>query len=90
MPDEILLDFFVKKWNEWLAASKVLDHIMAYLVCGSYYNIILIVMKCMQINAVAQNRTWVKNQRQSNAEVYDVIVVCLLLNLVHGVLFNLL
>jgi hypothetical protein len=32
MPDEILLDFFVKKWNEWLAASKVLDHIMAYLV----------------------------------------------------------
>jgi cullin 1 len=52
MPDEILLDFFVKKWNEWLAASKVLDHIMAYL-----------------------NRTWVKNQRQSNAEVYDVIVM---------------
>lgn len=52
MPDEILLDFFVKKWNEWLAASKVLDHIMAYL-----------------------NRTWVKNQRQSNAEVYEVIVM---------------
>ncbi len=36
MPDEILLDFFVKKWNDWLAASKLLDHIMAYLVCAIY------------------------------------------------------
>ena len=49
MPDEILLDFFVKKWNEWLAASKVLDHIMAYLVWHFidviiYYNFLLFLM----------------------------------------------
>eukprot|EP01113_Clastostelium_recurvatum_P013364 TRINITY_DN1704_c0_g1_i1.p1 TRINITY_DN1704_c0_g1~~TRINITY_DN1704_c0_g1_i1.p1 ORF type:complete len:773 (-),score=271.49 TRINITY_DN1704_c0_g1_i1:54-2312(-) len=31
LPDEILLDFFVKKWVEWQQACKVLDHIMAYL-----------------------------------------------------------
>lgn len=52
MPDEVLLDFFVKKWNDWLLACRVIDHIMAYL-----------------------NRTWVKNQRQSNADVYEVIVM---------------
>jgi cullin 1 len=52
MPDEILLDFFCKKWNDWLLSCKVLDHIMAYL-----------------------NRTWVKNQRQSNADVYEVIMM---------------
>jgi len=52
LPDEQLLDFFVKRWNEWLVSCKVLDHIMAYL-----------------------NRTWVKNQRQSNAEVYEIIMI---------------
>eukprot|EP01111_Echinosteliopsis_oligospora_P017242 TRINITY_DN7403_c0_g1_i1.p1 TRINITY_DN7403_c0_g1~~TRINITY_DN7403_c0_g1_i1.p1 ORF type:complete len:756 (-),score=183.44 TRINITY_DN7403_c0_g1_i1:24-2291(-) len=53
LPDEQLLDFFVKRWNEWSLSCKVLDHIMAYL-----------------------NRTWVKNQRQSNTpDVYEIIMI---------------
>eukprot|EP01110_Echinostelium_bisporum_P003408 TRINITY_DN1830_c3_g1_i1.p1 TRINITY_DN1830_c3_g1~~TRINITY_DN1830_c3_g1_i1.p1 ORF type:complete len:756 (-),score=264.43 TRINITY_DN1830_c3_g1_i1:123-2390(-) len=52
LSDELLLDFFVKKWNDWCVACKVLDHLMAYL-----------------------NRTWVKNQRQSNADVYEIIMM---------------
>lgn len=54
MPDEILLDFFVKKWNEWLAASKVLDHIMAYLVISSSLLLsnLLFVMKCYLLSRI--------------------------------------
>eukprot|EP01105_Mastigella_eilhardi_P005281 TRINITY_DN17023_c0_g1_i1.p1 TRINITY_DN17023_c0_g1~~TRINITY_DN17023_c0_g1_i1.p1 ORF type:complete len:782 (+),score=286.86 TRINITY_DN17023_c0_g1_i1:152-2347(+) len=49
LPDEDLLVFFVKKWEDWSTIVKVQDHMMAYL-----------------------NRTWIKNQRQSNANVYEV------------------
>eukprot|EP00727_Mastigamoeba_balamuthi_P005201 m51a1_g1468 hypothetical protein (1235) ;mRNA; f:238330-243362 len=31
MPDEQLLVFFVKQWEEWSIATKVLNHLMAYL-----------------------------------------------------------
>eukprot|EP01112_Ceratiomyxa_fruticulosa_P014522 TRINITY_DN4165_c0_g1_i2.p1 TRINITY_DN4165_c0_g1~~TRINITY_DN4165_c0_g1_i2.p1 ORF type:complete len:753 (-),score=154.51 TRINITY_DN4165_c0_g1_i2:191-2449(-) len=49
LPDETLLEFFMKKWIDWIQSCKVLDHMMAYL-----------------------NRTWVKQQRSSTSDIYDI------------------